>query len=145
MSCSGEDLSQLIATYQRHTVCYTAYCLRTKHCKQECCFHYPKALCEETVVSVKDGNVELQTARNNPLITASASFSSKGWRANVDMQYCVSWQKVISHCAKYVTKCERCSQSLKDVYATILRGLKEDYLTIDEMSVLGKKPFGQVD
>ena len=26
-----EDLSQLIATYQRHTVCSLAYCLRTKH------------------------------------------------------------------------------------------------------------------
>ena len=33
---------------------------------------------------------------------------------------------MISYCAKYVTKCEPRFQSLKDVYATILRGLKED-------------------
>ena len=33
---------------------------------------------------------------------------------------------MISYCAKYVTKCEPRSQSLKDVYATIIRGVKED-------------------
>ena len=70
-----QDLSQLIATCQCHTVFSPAYCLRTKHGKQECHFHYPKALCEETVVSVEDGDVELQTARNDPLIN---SFSSQG-------------------------------------------------------------------
>ena len=121
-----QDLSQLIATCQRHTVCSPAYCLRTKHGKQECRFHYPKVLCEETVVSVEDGDVELQTARNDPLINSFNPIQLSGWRANVDMQYCVSRQKVIAYCAKYVTKCEPRSQSLKDVYATIVRGLKED-------------------
>ena len=121
-----QDLSQLIATCQRHTVCSPAYCLRTKHGKQECRFQYPKALCEETVVSVEDGDVELQMARNDPLINSFKPIQLSGWRANVDMHYCVSWQKVISYCAKYVTKCEPRSQSLKDVYATIVRGLKED-------------------
>ena len=33
---------------------------------------------------------------------------------------------MISYCAKYVTKCEPRSQSLKDVYATTVRGLKEN-------------------
>ena len=121
-----QDLSQLIATCQRHTVCSPAYCLRTKHGKQESRFQYPKALCEETVVSVEDGDVELQMARNDPLINSFKPIQLSGWRANVDMHYCVSWQKVISYCAKYVTKCEPRSQSLKDVYATIVRGLKED-------------------
>ena len=41
----------------------------------------------------------------------------------MDMQYCVSRQKVI---AKYVTKCEPRSQSLKDVFAAIVQGLKDD-------------------
>ena len=63
-----QDLSQLIAMCQHHMVCSPAYCLRTKHSKQECYFHYPKPLCEETELSVEDGNVELQTARNDPLI-----------------------------------------------------------------------------
>ena len=61
---------QLIATCQCHMVCSPAYCLRTKHGKQECHFHYPKALCEKTELSVEDGNVELQTARNDPLINS---------------------------------------------------------------------------
>ena len=77
-------------------------------------------------MSVEDGDVELQTARNDPLINSFNCIQLSGWRANVDMQYCVSRQKVISYCAKYVTKCEPRSQSLKDVYATIVRGLKED-------------------
>ena len=33
---------------------------------------------------------------------------------------------MISYCVKYVTKCEPRSQSLKNVYAMIVRGLKED-------------------
>ena len=33
---------------------------------------------------------------------------------------------MISYCAKYITKCGPRSQSLKDVYATIIRGVKED-------------------
>ena len=77
-------------------------------------------------MSVEDGDVELQTARNDPLINSFNRIQLSGWRANVDMQYCVSRQKVISYCAKYVTKCEPRSQSLKDVYPTIVRGLKED-------------------
>ena len=125
-----QDLSQLIATCQRHTVCSPVcspvYCLRTNHGKQECHFHYPKNLCEETAVSVEDDNVELQTARNDPLINSFNRIQLSGWQANVDMQYCVSRQKVISYCTKFVTKCEPCSQSLKDVYATIVRGLKEN-------------------
>ena len=79
------------------------------HGKQECHFHYSKALCEETVVSVEDGDVELQTARNNPLINSFNRIQLSGWRDNVDMQYCVSKQKVISYCAKYVSKYEPCS------------------------------------
>ena len=39
----------------------------TKNGKQECRFHYPQDLCEKTTVSVEDGDVELQTARNDPL------------------------------------------------------------------------------
>ena len=66
-------------------------------------FTTPRLLCEETVVSVEDGDVELQTARNDPLINSFNRIQLSGWRANVDMQYCVSRQKVISYCAKYVS------------------------------------------
>ena len=101
-------------------VCSPAYCLRTKHGKQECHFHYPKALCEEIELSVEDGNVELQTARNDPLINSHPALRIAG------QCRCVSRQKVISYCAKHVTMCEPHSQCLRDVYATNVRGLKED-------------------
>ena len=80
-------------------------------------------------MSVEDGDVTLmlssKMARNDPLINSFNRIQLSGWWANVDMQYCVSRHNVISYCAKYVTKCEPRSQSLKDVH-TILRGLKED-------------------
>ena len=47
------------------------------------------------------------------------------WRANVDMQYIVSRRRVIEYCTKYVTKSEPRSQSLKEVFTTIFRSLKE--------------------
>lgn len=77
-------------------------------------------------MSVEDGDVELQTARNDPLINSFNCIQLSAWRANVDMQYCVSREKVIAYCAKYVTKCEPRSQSLKDVYTAIVRGLRDD-------------------
>ena len=48
------------------------------------------------------------------------------WRANVDMRYCVSHRKVIEYCAKYATKSEPRSQPLKEIFAAIVRSLKED-------------------
>ena len=39
-----QDLSDLIATCQRHTSCSAAYCLRTSHGVQKCHFGYPKPL-----------------------------------------------------------------------------------------------------
>ena len=43
------------------------------------------------------------------------------WRANVDMQYIVSRRRVIDYC----TKSEPRSETLKDTFARIVRGLKE--------------------
>ena len=43
------------------------------------------------------------------------------WRANVDMQYCISRRKVIEYVAKFVTKTEPQSVLLKDIYANIIR------------------------
>ena len=42
---------------------------------------------------VEDGDVELQTTGNDPLINNFNCIQLSGWRANVDMQYCVSRQK----------------------------------------------------
>lgn len=58
-----EDLSQLIATCQRHTRCSEAYCLRTRHGKQRCRFGFPKPLQLETTVV-------LLTARNDGMLNS---------------------------------------------------------------------------
>ena len=120
------DLTQLIATCQRNTTCSAAYCLRTKDGKQVCRFGYPKPLLRETSITVVDGDVQVETAQNDPVINSFNPIQLSAWRANVDMQYCISRHKVIQYCAKYATKCEPRSQMLKDIFANVVRGLNED-------------------
>ena len=109
------DLSQLIATCQRHTVCSEAYCLKQKNGQQLCRFGYPKELQSETVITTLEcGDIELTITRNDPLVNSYNPVQLSPWRANVDMQYCLSRSKVINYCAKYATKSEPRSQSLKE-------------------------------
>ena len=42
------------------------------------------------------------------------------------MQYYVSRNKVVQYITKYGTKSETRSESLKDIYSTIVRGLNDD-------------------
>ena len=121
------DLRKLIATCQRHTRCSTAYCLVTKHGEQQYRFGYPKPVLEHTSMQRTDnGDIELLTKRNDPFINSYNPIQLSAWRANVDMQYCVSKNKVIAYCAKYATKCEPRSQPLKQVYKTVIGTLKDD-------------------
>lgn len=79
-----------------------------------------------TTLTLQDGEPESTTARNDGLINSHNPIQLSGWRANIDMQYYVSRRKVIEYCAKYATKCEPRSQPLKDVYKTIVQGLREE-------------------
>ena len=65
------------------------------------------------------------TARYDGLLNSFNTVQLTGWRANVDMQYIISRKKVIEYCTKYVTKSEPHSQSLRAVYTTIVRSLRE--------------------
>ena len=121
-----QDLADLIATCQQHTRCSASYCLRTRNGQQKCRFSYPKPLQSETTLTTEDDDYLLLTARNDGLINSFNPVQLSAWCANVDMQYCVSRCKVIEYCAKYATKCEPRSQPLKEIYATIVRSLKED-------------------
>lgn len=85
----NEDLADLVATCQRHTRCSTAYCLHTKHGKQECRFGYPKPLQPHTTI-ITENEPTLITARNDGLINSFNPVQLSAWRANVDMQYIVS-------------------------------------------------------
>ena len=140
-----QDLADLIATCQRHTCCSAAYCLRTRNCQQKCRFGYPKPLQPETALVAEDNDPVLLTARNDGLINSFNPIQLSAWRANVDMQYCVSRRKVIEYCAKYATKSEPHSQPLKEIFATIVRSLKEDSSSLKAVQKLLINSVGERD
>ena len=121
------DLVDLVATCQRHTRCSTAYCLRKKKGKLECRFHYPKPLQSVTsIVADEKGEPMVLTARNDSLLNSYNPVQLSAWRANVDMQYVVSRQKVINYVAKYATKSENRSKTLKEVFSNVMKTVKDD-------------------
>ena len=118
------DLVDLIATCQRHTRCSTAYCLKKKKGKLECRFGYPKPLQPATSIVTEDGELKILTACNDSLLNSYNPMQLSAWRANVDMQYVVSRQRVIQYVAKYATKAEPRSKALKEVYRNIMKSIR---------------------
>ena len=141
----NQDLADLVATCQRHTRCSAAYCLRSRNGQQKCRFGYPKPLQPETTVVTEDGEPVLFTKRNDGLVNSFNPVQLSAWRANVDMQYCVSRQKVIEYCAKYATKSEPRSQPLKEVFSTIVRSLSEDNSSLKAVQKLLINSVGERD
>ena len=139
-----EDLADLVATCQRHTRCSAAYCLRKKNGKQECRFGYPKPLQPHTALITED-EPTLLTARNDGMINSYNPVQLSAWRANVDMQYIVSRQRVLQYCTKYVTKSEPRSQSLKEIFTTIVRGLREGNTSLKAVQKLLINTVGERD
>ena len=90
-------------------------------------------------------DLDLITARNDPLINSYNPAQLVGWRANVDMQYCVSRHKVIEYCAKYATKSEPRSKSLKSIYSSIVRDLKESDKSLRVVQKLLVNTVGERD
>ena len=120
------DLVDLIATYQRHTQCSAAYCFRKKKGKQECRFGYPKPLQPATSIVTEDGEPKVLTARNDSLLNSYNPVQLSAWRANMDMQYVVSRQRVIQYVAKYATKSKPRSKGLRAIYSNIMKTLNDD-------------------
>ena len=140
-----QDLAELIATCQRHTRCSPAYCLRMKNGKQVCRFGYPKPLQEETTLGVTEGELELNTARNDTLVNSYNRMQLSSWRANVDMQYCLSRQKVIEYVVKYAAKSEPRSEPLKKIYKGIVQTLKDDDRPLKAVQKLLLNSVGERD
>ena len=57
----------------------------------------------------------------------------------------VSRRKVIEYCAKYATKSEPRSQPLKEIFATIVRSLKDDSSPLKAMQKLLINSVGERD
>ena len=127
-------------------MCSEAYCLRTINGHQKCRFGFPKSLQQTSVVEMaEDGTLALTTARNDPLVNSYSPIQLFGWRANVDMQYCVSRNKVVQYIAKYATKSETRSESLKDIYSTIVRGFNDDDRSLKAIQKLLIKSLSERD
>lgn len=140
-----DDLAQLVATCQRHTRCSPAYCLRETNGKQ-CRFGYPKDIQLETNLELaEDGEIKLTTVRNDPLINSYNPLQLSAWRANVDMQHCISRKKVIEYCAKYATKTEPRSEPLKLVYKNIVQQLTDSDKSLKVVQKLLINSVGERD
>ena len=140
-----EDLTDLIATCQRHTRCSESYCLRTRNGKQECRFGYPIDLQAQTNINITEEEPVILTVRNDGMINSFNPIQLSAWRANVDMQYIVSRNRVVQYCTKYVTKSETRSQSLKDTFANIARSLKEGNRSVKAVQKLLINTIGERD
>ena len=127
------------------TRCSAAYCLRTQNGQQKCRFGYPKQLQPETTIVTADTEPELSTARNDGLINSFNPVQVSAWRANLDMQYCLSRHRVVEYCAKYATKSEPRSQPLKEVFTNIVRSLKDDNTSLKAVQKLLINSVGERD
>ncbi len=139
------DLVDLVATCQRHTRCSTSYCLKRKRGKQECRFAYPKPLQQVTTITTQEGEPVVLTSRNDNLLNAYNPVQLSAWRANVDMQYIMSRNKVIKYVAKYATKSEPRSKGLQEVYSTIMKSIKEDATPLKVVQKLLTSTIGERD
>ena len=88
-------------------MCSEAYCLKSVDGRPVCRFGFPKQLEQMSEADFnEDGDLTLITSRNDPLINSYNPIQLYSWRANVDMQYCMSKKMVIRYVAKYTTKSE---------------------------------------
>ena len=94
---------------------------------------------------IEDGEPELLNARNDGLVNSFNPVQLSAWHVNVDMQYCVSRHKVIEYCAKYATKSEPRSQPMKDIFAKIVRSLKDDNTSLKAVQKLLINSIGEKD
>ena len=140
------DLIELIATCQRHTRCSPAYCLKKKKKGvQECRFGYPKPLQPVTTIDMEGGTPTLLTQRNDCLLNSYNPVQLSAWRANVDMQYIVSRNRVLNYIAKYAAKSEPRSKGLKAVYSNVLKTLKSDGSSLKMVQKLMISSVGERD
>ena len=139
------DLIELIATCQRHTRRSPAYCLKKKKGVQECRFGYPKPLQPVTKIDMEGSTPTLLTQRNDCLLNSYNPVQLSAWRANVDMQYIVSRNRVLKYIDKYAAKSEPRSKGLKAVYGNVLRTLKSDGSSLKMVQKLMISSVGERD
>ena len=82
------------------------------------------------------------TARNDSLLNG---YNPSAWRANVDLQYVVSRQKVTKYVATYATKSEPMSKALQEVYRRIMKSVNDDGTPLKVVQKLLTSTVGERD
>ena len=88
------------------------------------------------------GNI-LKTMKDNGSSLKMVQLSA--WRANVDMQYIVSRNRVLNYIAKYAAKSEPRSKGLKVVYGNILKTMKDNGSSLKMVQKLMISSVGERD
>ena len=94
---------------------------------------------------MEGGTPTLLTQRNDCLLNSYNPVQLSAWRANVDMQYIVSRNRVLNHIAKYAAKSEPRSKCLKAVYSNVLKTLKSDGSSLKIVQKLMISSVGERD
>ena len=115
------DYKRLIATVERHTECKQTTCLKTNFIGESLC------LCVD------------------PRVNSHNRFQLEGWRANVDMQVIVSPYAVGKYIAKYATKGEPQSATLKETFKMITETVSTGDPARKAVSKLLMKTVGECD
>ena len=143
---NAPDAEKLLSCDESSQFLSTAYCLKKKKGKQECRFGYPKPLQPTaSITSQEDGEPVVLTARNDNLLNGYNPVQLSAWRANVDLQYIVSRQKVTKYVAKYATKSEPMSKALQEVYRSIMKSVNDDGTPLKVVQKLLTSTVGERD
>ena len=128
-----EDYTDLVNSVQRHTICNSAYCLRTTpNGDQYCRFHFPMELCDTTKLLVekvgKKGSeqyrVSYQLKRNDSRLNKHQRLQLQGWRANCDIQPILDYHACLEYLAKYASKGEKISSVVSDAFVSVTSQVK---------------------
>lgn len=111
-----QDLAELLNRVQMHS-CNKSYCLRynktTK--KVQCRFKFPHGLQDKSEIKLNgDGVYEFFPKRNVDCLNKFHKELIQVWRANMDISPILSHKALVSYLAKYVSKSETKSATLKE-------------------------------
>ena len=147
-----EDYVDLINSVQRHTVCNSAYCLRTNpNGEQYCRFHFPCELRDTTqlVFEKITGTVQykpvLQLKRNDCRLNKHQRLQIQGWRANCDIQPILDYHACLEYLTKYASKGEKISAVVKDAFVSVISSSKSNDSNRKIVQKLMMKSVGERD
>jgi len=132
-----QDYIELINKLQRHTRCSASYYLRKKKGQEICRFGYPKEYNNHTIIQEdKNGQPELITKRNDPLINPHDRIQLHGWRVNIDLKPILSIHAALQYISKYASKAEPRSAAFSEIFTQILNNSEDNDSSLSSIQKL---------